>query len=357
MPGGRNAWRRWRTALPGAAAKHNCFVIAEVAQAHDGSLGTAHSFIDAIAAAGADAVKFQTHIASAESTPGEPWRIRFSPQDETRYEYWKRMEFREEQWRGLKKHAEEVGLVFLSSPFSLEAVDLLMRIRVSAWKVASGEISNVQLLDRMAETGLPVILSSGMSDVVELDSAVERMSALNLPLALLQCTTAYPCPPEKIGMNVMTEFAARYDAAAGLSDHSGTIYPAIAAATLGADVVEIHVTLSRQAFGPDVAASVTDGELKQLVEGVRFVERMRASPLDKNDMAVEMMPLRNLFTRSIVAKRDLSRGTVLTENHLIAKKPGTGIPAKRMPELIGMTLNRDVRADELLADTDFTRGS
>ena len=117
----------------------SCFVIAEVAQAHDGSLGMAHAFIDAIASAGADAVKFQTHIARAESTPAEPWRVKFSPQDKTRYDYWKRMEFTEEQWHGLKQHAEERGLKFLSSPFSTEAVDLLTRVGVAAWKVASGE--------------------------------------------------------------------------------------------------------------------------------------------------------------------------------------------------------------------------
>src|SRR5215471_8334229 len=118
-----------------------CLIVAEVAQAHDGSLGFAHAFIDAIAAAGADAVKFQTHIAAAESTPAEPWRVKFSRQDETRYDYWRRMEFTEAQWRGLKAHADERGLLFLSSPFSVEAVDLLARVGVAAWKIASGEVS------------------------------------------------------------------------------------------------------------------------------------------------------------------------------------------------------------------------
>ncbi len=121
---------------PGAA----CAIIGEVAQAHDGSLGLAHAFIDAIAAAGADAVKFQTHIAAAESTPAEPWRRRFSPQDDSRFDYWRRMEFTREQWRELKTHAESKGLVFLSSPFSLEAFELLRGIGVATWKIASGEI-------------------------------------------------------------------------------------------------------------------------------------------------------------------------------------------------------------------------
>ena len=141
----------------------HCMIVAEVAQAHDGSLGSAHAFIDAIANAGADAVKFQTHIAAAESTPAEPWRVKFSYQDATRYDYWKRMEFTEAQWLGLKNHAEERKLLFLSSPFSMEAVELLQRIGIRAWKIASGELTNVPMLGRIVESGLPIILSSGMS--------------------------------------------------------------------------------------------------------------------------------------------------------------------------------------------------
>lgn len=140
----------------------SCPVIAEVAQAHDGSLGMAHAFIDAIAEAGADAVKLQTHIAAAESSPDEPWRVKFSPQDTTRFDYWKRMEFTEEQWHGLKQHADDRGLLFLSSPFSFEAVELMERVGVWAWKVASGEVSNGSMLERMCRAGLSVILSSGM---------------------------------------------------------------------------------------------------------------------------------------------------------------------------------------------------
>src|ERR671939_371718 len=139
-----------------------CLIIGEVAQAHDGSLGLAHAFIDAIADAGAHAVKFQTHIAAAESTPGEPWRVKFSRQDASRYDYWKRMEFTEEQWHGLKQHADESGVQFLSSPFSVEAVELLTRVGVAAWKVASGEVSNQPMFQKMAETRWPILLSTGM---------------------------------------------------------------------------------------------------------------------------------------------------------------------------------------------------
>lgn len=332
-----------------------CLVIGEVAQAHDGSLGTAHAYIDAIAAAGAGAVKFQTHLAAEESTPQEPWRVKFSPQDATRYDYWRRMEFTEEQWAGLKKHATDRGLLFLSSPFSMAAVELLSRVGVAAWKVASGEIGNLPMLDRMLATGSPLILSSGMSALSELDQAVARVQAAGAALTVLQCTSAYPCPPEKVGLNLLSVFRDRYQCAVGLSDHSGTIYPALAAATLGAQVIEVHVTFSREMFGPDVPASVTTSELSQLVQGVRFIERMNAHPVSKDEAAEEMQPLRQLFTKSVVARTALAAGTVLQAEDLILKKPGTGIPAARLPELIGVRLRRAVERDELLHETDLER--
>jgi N,N'-diacetyllegionaminate synthase len=334
-----------------------CLIVGEVAQAHDGSLGMAHAFIDAIAATGADAVKFQTHIAGAESTPGEPWRVQFSVQDESRYAYWRRMEFTEEQWHGLQRHATDRGLLFLSSPFSIEAVELLTRVGVAAWKVASGEVANSPMLDRMAATGLPFILSTGMSRLDEIDSAVGRIRTHQLPLAVLQCTSEYPCPPEQVGLNLIPFLRDRYDCPAGLSDHSGTVYPGLASVTLGAEVLEVHVTLSREVFGPDVTASVTTGELRQLVEGVRFIEAMQAHPVDKDGLADTLAPVRKAFTKSVVARMDLPVGTVLEAGHLTVKKPGTGIPAARLEELVGTQLRRSVWADQALTEADFERGA
>jgi len=342
------------TATP-ALQKDRCLIIGEVGLSHDGSLGLAHAFIDEIARGGADAVKFQTHIATAESTPAEPFRVKFSKQDATRYEYWKRIEFSEAQWKGLAEHAGEKGLIFLSSPFSREAVDLLVRVGMAMWKVGSGEVSTVPLLDAMIATGKPIILSSGMSDLAELDKAVDRVRRASVPLAVLQCTTAYPCPPERIGLNMIPFFRERYGCFVGLSDHSGTIYPGIAAATLGAEVVEAHVTMSRGMFGPDVPASVTIEELRWLVDGIRFVERMRANPVDKDVIARDMAPLRAIFNKSLVARERLAAGTVLTEAHLAMKKPGTGLPAERLPEIVGRVLRRNLEVDEQLRADDVER--
>lgn len=332
--------------------KDRCLIIGEVGLSHDGSLGLAHAFIDEVARGGADAVKFQTHIAAAESTPAEPFRVKFSRQDATRYEYWKRIEFSETQWKDLADHAREQGLMFLSSPFSREAVDLLVRVGMSMWKVGSGEVGTVPMLDAMIATGKPILLSSGMSDLAELDRAVDRVRRAGVPLAVLQCTTAYPCPPERIGLNMVPFFRDRYGCFVGLSDHSGTIYPGIAAATLGAEVVEVHVTMSRGMFGPDVPASVTMEELRQLVDGIRFVEKMRLNPVDKDAIARDMAPLRAIFNKSLVARQRLAAGTVLTESHLAMKKPGTGIPAERLPEILGRVLRRPLEVDEQLRPED-----
>ena len=330
-----------------------CLIIGEVGLAHDGSLGYAHAFIDEVARAGADAVKFQTHIAAAESTAAEPFRVNFSPKDATRYDYWKRLEFTETEWQGLANHARDHGLTFLSSPFSREAVQMLTRVGMTMWKIGSGGVSNLPLLDVMIATGRPILLSSGMSDIAELDKAVDRVRQAGLPLAVLQCTTAYPCPPERIGLNMISFFRERYECLSGLSDHSGTIYPGIAAAAIGADVVEVHVTMSRGMFGPDVPASVSMEELRLLVDGVRFVERMRAHPVDKDAAARDVAPLRDIFTKSLVAQGRLAAGTVLTETHLGMKKPGTGIPADRLSTVVGRRLRRSLEPDEQLRVDDL----
>jgi N,N'-diacetyllegionaminate synthase len=328
-----------------------CLIVGEVAQTHDGSLGQAHAFIDAIARAGADAIKFQTHIASAESTPEEPWRVRFSPQDSTRFDYWRRMEFSAEQWAGLKEHAEKSGLLFLSSPFSAEAFHLLNDLGNRVWKIASGEIGNFPMLDMIAATGQPVILSSGISDWVELDAAISRFSP-ETPKAVLQCTTAYPCPPEKVGLNLLGEIRERYDCATGLSDHSGKIFAGLAAAALGADVLEVHVTLSREMFGPDVKASVTTDQLRELVEGVRDIESMLANPVGKENAIEENAELRRIFTKSLYAGSFIAEGTILDSEHFQLKKPGNGIPASDLPLIIGKRIRRDLPAGQLLSIGD-----
>ncbi len=333
---------------------HPCMVIAEVAMLHDGSLGLAHAFIDAAAAAGADAVKFQTHIASAESTPAEPFRVAFSRQDATRYEYWQRTAFNAEQWSGLAQHARERGLLFLSSPFSPDAVTLLERLDMPAWKVASGETSNTPLLRLLARAGRPVMLSSGMSSMAELDRAVAAVRSEGATVAVFQCTSEYPCPPEHVGLEQVEVLAQRFQCPVGLSDHSGTIYAGLGAVALGANLLEVHITLSREMFGPDVIVSLTPAELQLLVTGVRFLDRALTSPVDKDAVAQRLSPVRKLFNKSVVAARDLAAGSVLAASDLALRKPGTGLPPDALEALLGRKLTRNLTANELVGAADVS---
>lgn len=329
------------------------FLIAEVAQAHDGSLGAAHAYIDAAADAGIDAIKFQTHIADAESTLDEPFRVKFSKQDATRYDYWKRMEFTPEQWAGLMEHARERGIIFLSSAFSVAAVELLARLGLRAWKVGSGEVKSFDLLDAMTAAGGPVLLSTGMSSYEEIGATLRHLRGRGAPVALFQCTSRYPVKLEEVGLNVIDELRSRFACPVGLSDHSGSIYPALAAMARGADMIEAHIVFDKRMFGPDTPASLTVEQFRQLAEARDAFAIMLSHPVAKDAVADEMSGMRAMFGKSVALKHDLAAGTVLTRDLLTTKKPGTGIPASGLDDLIGRRLIRDAAANRLLSLDDL----
>lgn len=329
------------------------FLIAEVGQAHDGSLGAAHAYIDAAADAGVDAIKFQTHLAAAESTLDEPFRVKFSRQDATRFDYWKRMEFTEEQWAGLVGHAKERGIVFLSSTFSVPAVELLARLGLQAWKVGSGEVASRDLLDAMTAAGGPILLSSGMSGYAEISDTVERLRARGAAVALFQCTTRYPNALAEVGLNVIDEFRRRFSCPVGLSDHSGTVFPALAAMARGADLIEAHIVFDRRMFGPDTPASLSVDEFGLLVKARDAFAEMRDSPVDKDAAAAALAETRAIFGKSVAPVRDLTAGTVLSQEMLTFKKPGSGIGASDLASVVGRRLRRDVAAHRLLSWQDL----
>ncbi len=332
---------------------HKGFVIAEVAQAHEGSLGFAHSFIDAAAQSGADAIKFQTHIANAESTKDEKFRIQMSGQDATRYDYWKRMEFSEAQWSGLFQHAKDKNIILLSSAFSIEAVHLLEKFDMPAYKVGSGEFKSSELLSAMISAGKPILYSTGMSSYAEVKSAVETFKQKKTPFALFQCTSNYPTKMEDVGINILDEYRHDHQCPVGLSDHTGTPYPSLMAMSHGADLIEIHVTFDRRMYGPDVVASVTFDELSFICKARDNFYVMRSNPVNKDDMAKKMEQMRGLFTKSIGLSDNFPAGTVLVESMLVPKKPGTGIPYSDKEKIIGRKLKNSVTADRLLALEDF----
>ncbi|GJM33440.1 MAG: N-acetylneuraminate synthase [Saprospiraceae bacterium] len=328
-------------------------IIAEIGQAHDGSLGTAHAYIDAVASTGVDAIKFQTHIAEAESSEFEPFRIKFSLQDSTRIDYWKRMEFTLEQWKGLKKHCEEVGLEFISSPFSNAAVDLLENIGVQRYKIGSGEVNNWLMLKKIARTQKPIILSSGMSSFEELDQTVNFLKPFGNSLSILQCTTAYPTLPQQWGLNVIADLKQRYRLPIGFSDHSGNIPACLAAAALGADLFEFHVVFDKRQFGPDTAASITIDQTKELVQGICAIQTALQHPIDKTDNSA-FGSLKNIFEKSLAVNKSLPLGHVLGFNDLEAKKPsGKGMPANRFEKVIGKALNKDLQKWSFLNESDI----
>lgn len=328
-------------------------LIAEIAQAHEGSLGLAHSYIDALAETGVDSVKFQTHIASAESSEFEPFRVKFSYADATRYDYWKRMEFTPEQWAGLKQHCEDKGLEFISSPFSNAAVELLEKLGVKRYKIGSGEVNNHLMLGVIGQTGKPVLLSSGMSSLQELDAAVALLRPYGNPITLLQCTTAYPTSPQEWGLNVLALLKERYQLPIGFSDHSGDIYACLAALSLGAEVLEFHAVFDQRMFGPDATASLTMEQIKKLVCGVRQIEKALFTPVDKNTNE-QFQPLKQIFEKSLALNKDLPAGYMLSVSDLEAKKPkGYGIPADQFREVLGKPLKVSKKAWEFLNETDF----
>ncbi len=324
-------------------------IIAEIGSVHDGSFGNAERLIDAAAAAGVDAVKFQTHIAAAETTRDAPAPSYF--QDEPRYEYFRRTSFTEEQWADLKEHATEAGVAFLSSPFSVAAVELLERIGIEAYKIPSGEVTNLPLLEAVARTGKPVLLSSGMSSWEELDRAVEILRA-GEELIVLQCTSEYPCPPKQVGLNVLAELRERYGAPVGLSDHTLDLYASLAAVALGATVIERHFAFSRSMYGSDARHSLEPDELADLVRGVRAIEAMLASPVDKTDASM-YAEMKATFEKSLVAVVDIEEGAELTADHVTAKRPGTGLPTSALPEVIGKRAARAIGADTLIRREDL----
>jgi N,N'-diacetyllegionaminate synthase len=330
-------------------------IIAEIAQAHEGSLGILHSYIDALANTGVNAVKFQTHIADAESSIHEPFRVKFSYVDQTRYDYWKRMEFTATQWEGIKQHCEEKGLEFISSPFSIKAVELLEELKVKRYKIASGEISNFLLLERIAKTKKPVILSSGMSDFNELQEAVKFFQLRGIDTSVLQCTTMYPTPPEKLGLNVIPVLKERFKCRVGFSDHSGDITACLAARALGADILEFHAVFDRRMFGPDATSSLTIDEIRSLVSKVRYLEKALGHPVDKDDTN-NFLENKKIFGKSLAVSADLPKGHALRFEDLESKKPaGHGIPASQYESVIGKKLNKDLMKYSFLTADDLQK--
>ena len=326
-------------------------IIAEIGSVHDGSFGNACKLIEAAAGAGADIVKFQTHIAEAESLLDAPSPGYFS--SEPRIAYFRRTGFSSAQWRELRCCAQENNVEFLSSPFSHEAVDLLEDIGVESYKIASGEVSNLPLLNYIADTRKPVYLSSGMSNWQELDAAVSVLQEGG-PLSVMQCASRYPCLPDKVGLNIIQDMKERWGVPVGFSDHTYGPAAAIAAVACGACIVEKHFAFSRLMYGSDAQHSMEPDEFAAFVRWLREVAIMQESPVNKDDLS-DFENMKRIFEKSIVTARDLPRGHRLARSDLAFKKPGDGIPAAQAENVIGRILRHDLQPDHKLSEEDLTQ--
>lgn len=327
-----------------------CFVIAEVGVNHNGRMDLARDLVDAAVGAGADAVKFQTFKAENLATGDAPKAAyqRSSTGDvESQSEMLRRLELSYDQFRELHEYCRARSILFLSTPFDEEAADFLDGLGVPAFKVASGEITNLPLLTHIARKGKPVLLSTGMSYLGEVEHAVQAIRGTgNNSLALFHCSGNYPTAAEDVNLRAMQTLSAVFGVPVGYSDHTLGIEVALAAVALGACMIEKHLTLDRLLPGPDHQASIETAEFRALVKGIRRIE-MSLGDGFKVPTARELETA-SIARRSLVAARDIPAGTILTDELIVIKRPGTGLPPSLKPFLIGRATRVGIRAGDLI---------
>ena len=327
--------------------------IAEIGQAHDGSLGFAHSYIDSLKDTGISAIKFQVHIAEAESSNKERFRKRFSYKDKTRYDYWKRIEFSKDEWAGIFKHCKKNKIFFIASPFSIEAVDLLNKIGCQTFKIASGEVNNYLMIDKITKLKKEIILSTGLSNFQELDQTVKIIKKNKINLSILQCTTEYPTKPESIGLNVINEIKKRYNVPSGLSDHSGNVNTLLAATAIGAEILEFHVTFDKKSFGPDSTSSIEISKISELIKSINYIKKCVDSKIDKKKIKINKR-IKNIFSKSLAVNKNLYKNQKINIKDLETKKPGGhGIDSRDYKKVINKKINKNLDKNSFLNFKDI----
>lgn len=317
------------------------FIIAEAGSNHDGKLEQAKKLIDIAAESGADAVKFQTFKAD---------KLFNKITNKEIVDKLEILEVHKDWYEELLNYTDKKGLIFLSSAFDEDSADLLDSFGIAAYKVASYELTHIPLLEYIAEKNKPIILSTGMANESEVKEAVECIySAGNRQVILLHCVSQYPAEPENVNLKSMLALKRIFDCPVGFSDHTETIYAPIAAVALGATVIEKHFTLDKSLLGPDHAYALEPDELKQMVTGIREVERMLGTgeikPADSeiNERA---------WRRAIYAARDISEGTITTKDMLTIVRPSPegSLAPKYLKELLGKRIKKDIKEGDFLTE-------
>ena len=326
------------------------FIIAEAGVNHNGDLKMARELIEKAAACGADCIKFQTFSAeriATKSAPKAKYQLQTTDATESQLDMLKKIELSPEHHMELKKFAEESNMIFMSTPFNFEDIDLLESIGISAYKIGSGQIIELPFLRRIAETGKPVLLSTGMADMDEIEEALKAIRETgNEQVILLQCTTNYPSRIEDANLRVIPAFQSAFGTLTGYSDHTVGEEAAISSVALGARVIEKHFTLDNNLPGPDHSSSITPDKLKSLVEKIRRAEsslgRAEKAPADiEKENAVGVR-------RSIVASRNIKNGEIVNKDNITFKRPATGISPRLYDRIIGKKAARDISSDEIL---------
>lgn len=333
---------------------HRTIIIAEAGVNHNGSVDTALQMVDAAAAARVDYIKFQTFktekLVAAHAPKAEYQKRNTADGDDSQFAMLKRLELSEDDHHAIIRHCNERGIKFLSTAFDPDSISFLASLGLEVWKIPSGEITNLPYLRRIAAFRQPVILSTGMSTIKEVEDAVAALTVGGVPrtdITLLHCTTQYPTPPEAVNLRAMNALSALGCGAVGYSDHTEGITVPVAAVALGAAVIEKHFTLDRTLPGPDHKASLEPDELRRMVEAIRTVELSlgdgvkRVTEAERPNIAVAR--------KSIVAARHISRGEIFSEENLTAKRPGTGLSPMLWDSVIGRQSTRDFNADECIS--------
>ena len=324
-----------------------CFVIAEAGINHDGDPTLAAELLDAAAAAGADAFKIQTHFPEHEMLRSGATAAYVG---ESLFDLLTRTALSREAHVELRDRAAKKGIVFLSTPFSREAADFLESIGVPAFKTGSGELTNLPLQQHIARKHRPMIISTGMSTPEEIDRTVQTVRAEGTPFALMHCTSTYPTPYEHVELGCIDWLHDLYGVPVGFSDHTLGGYMALAAVASGAALFEKHFTTSRSLPGPDQQGSMEPRELEDVVRGIRAIERARGAT---KKIQPGEQDVRNMAHHSVVSIRDIAAGATIAAGDVWAKRPGTGIPARQLGEVVGRKTNHAIAKDRLITWDDL----
>ena len=323
-------------------------IIAEAGENHNGDMELAYRLIDVAKAAGADIVKFQTSVNSISKCAEQAnYQRNNTGVEESQLDMANRLRLGFDNYKKLKIYCDKVGITFLSTGFDVESIRFLTSLGQDYWKIPSGDIFNVPLLEEMAKNPKPVLLSTGMADAEDVEWVISFLRKVGLSdITLLQCTTQYPTPYEDVNLMAMPMLGKQHNLPYGLSDHSQGIEASIAAVALGASVIEKHFTLDKELPGPDHKASLSPEELTNLVRSIRIVEScMGSSQKQIQDSERENIAIAR---KSIVANKDIKKGEVFSEDNITTKRPGTGISSVHWHEILGQKAWRDFSDDELI---------